>query len=235
MNKEEFLRRAENPLCREQPVLYCVSVDAVSYDDCDGSAYDNAVVHTGVAEMYFLSLEDAQQAVAHTDFGALEMLMCMHLYRIIVRELPLGAHCTNGSYQRQWIYDAKRRLQAYQPISSLPDDYMTSFDRFYGLPDSCQRFKVGDVIEFVDYESRLRPCIVESVPLSPEKAWQHSSRGKEVIEDSDLDYSNRVYVVWYGPGEEDWDYLWEDNLMPASFPIPEDTLRLFNEYMNNKK
>ena len=89
-------------------------------------------------------------------------------------------------------------------------------------------------MEFANYDSELCLGIVESVPMTPEEAWALASCGQTEIEDSPFDFSNRVYVVWFGPKEDDWDYLWDYNLMPPTFAVPDRTAKMFREYLESK-
>lgn len=233
MIREEFIDRAYNPPYKEEPVIYRLSIDVISYDDVDGEPYDNAVLRSDVCEYFFLTLEAAQEAVRTIDFAGIAMVSCEHPYRIVVEEKPLERYSERAWSKRRWTYDKMRNLQEYEPVSSLPDE-SESYDRFYGLPEEKRRFEINDIVEFTNTDSELCLGLVEAVPMTPERAWELASRGQEEIDKSPFDFSDRVYVVWFGPKEDDWDYLWEYNLMPPTFAVPDHTARMFREYLESK-
>ena len=104
-------------------------MDVISYDDIDGEPYDSAVLRSEICEYFFRTLEEAQEAVRTLDFAGIAMVSCSHPYRIIIEEKPLGSYSEQSWCKRRWIYDKRRNLQDYEPVSSLFDELrvMTDF------------------------------------------------------------------------------------------------------------
>lgn len=214
MTHDEFIFNAINPACKADPVVYLLSIDILNYDEEENAEpYGNASLSKECKTAYFLEFDLAEKEI----WKIVDNDPDAGIYRFMIREIPLGIVDEKGAYQRKWIYDARGELTFIDYWSTMERDFLR-FDRFYGQPEERQRFKVGAVVEFTDYNDVLQVGIVERIPEKPEEVWQRNKDEKNRCDVPYYDGSDCNYIVWYGPGKNDWDYMWDDNLMPPSAP-----------------
>lgn len=127
--------------------------------------------------------------------------------------------------------------RTYTPDGKLLDEFLTPDDapvhEFKGRPAEKIRFHKGDIVEVACF-SYTELCIVDLVPITPERVAERRERAKKMYPDcwemfSRLDYSDDCYLVYcLGEGDTHWHPL-SCYLFPPSRPVSKNIERQLRE------
>ncbi len=179
--------------------------------------------------IWFLSFREAQakivELVSSIDEESHGMTYCFHIVQI-----PLGCPAEHGA---QWLYDASGKLLDYS-ITCWTGDAISV--RFFGRPNSRQRFKRGDIVEVLTNGKVSLAVLVENSP-SIEWCWDLYKRCKEGEEDEKIPYfldaSDDCCYLVDGPGHEYHSHVSPLLIMNPRFPIPEEIERKMKGWLTS--
>lgn len=168
--------------------------------------------------IWFLSYSEAQantaELVSSRDEESLSVTYCFHIVQI-----PLGCPAEHGA---RWLYDASDTLLDYS-ITSWTGDPLSV--RFFGRPNSRQRFKRGEIVEVLSKDKVSLALLVEHSP-SIEWCWDLYQRCNREDEEERMPYfldaSDDCCYLIDGPGYEYHSHVSPLLIMKPRFPIPDE-------------
>ncbi len=171
--------------------------------------------------IWFQSFNEAQAKIAELvssrDEESYAATYCFHIVQI-----PLGCPAEHGA---QWLYDASGKLLDYS-ITCWTGDALSV--RFFGRPNSRQRFKRGYIVEVLSKDKVSLALLVENSP-SIEWCWDLYQRCNKEEEEERMPYfldaSDDCCYLIDGPGYEYHSHISPLLIMKPRFPIPDEIER----------
>ncbi len=225
LSREEFFAMAKTPMKLEAKSTIFV-VDVYTTYEFEGKFQRYPIYIRRAARSYATTFEDAEQLVKSfiksSDEEDVGLIYSIKISEYLMRQTSIY----ENNRIAWWLYDAR----GLQIDSSVCEDYESfapkhPYNFFRGREEKTARFKAGDIVEVL-CGNCVRLAVVVSPPMSYEECWQFYTRR------IDLDYTEDVYTVVFGPGYYFHDHIFPENVFALHFPISTHQVNKFQNYFN---